>query len=38
VTNVSLQNDGDGTGTCLVTAHNQGAAAAAYTLVYSLLH
>ena len=37
VTNVSLQNDGDGTGTYLVTVHNQGAAAAAYTLGYSLL-
>jgi hypothetical protein len=37
VTNVSYQNDGDGTGTYLVTVHNQGAAAAAYELSYSVL-
>ena len=37
VTNVSLQNDGNGTGTWFITVQNQGAAAGAYTLSYSVL-
>lgn len=37
VTNVALQNDGNGTGTYFITVQNQGGAAAAYALSYSVL-